>query len=128
MTDIVKHVMDTSNCLSKTVNVTARLLKCYFGMSSERIRDTLTVQDIKVAKLVQMVVSMEPTFEALQKGDLQPLRPVVHKGIVYIRGRCDRALLSLLGIDRLPVLARNTRLARLIMIESHEEDHRSSST
>ena len=45
---------------------------------------------------------------------------------MYARGRCDKSLLKLLGIDSLPILARDTQLARLIMWESHCEGHRAS--
>ena len=63
------------------------------------------MQDIRAASLVQFIASMEPTIRALENGDLDPLRPVLDPGIVYIRGRCDNVLLNLLGVERLPVLA-----------------------
>ena len=59
---------------------------------------------------------------------MSPLSPVIEGEVVYVRGRCGSSLTRLLGISRLPVLARETRLARLIMIESHNEDHRSNPT
>ena len=61
-------------------------------------------------------------------GKLDALRPVVIGGIVYVRGRCEGSIMNILGVDRLPVLARSTRLAELIMWEAHEENHRSSPT
>ena len=125
---MVMGVMDHSNCYEKTVNVTARLLRCHFYASTDHIRDSLTVHDIQTARVLQFIVLMEPTFKALGKGDLAPLRPVVDKGIVYVRGRCDSELMTLLGLPRLPVLARESRLAKLIMWEAHNEDHRSSAT
>ena len=120
--------MNRSNCYAKTVHVTARLLKCYLDMSTERIKEPLSTRDIKAARLVQFISSMEPTVKALEKGNLDPLRPITERGIVYVQGRCDGALMNLLGINQLPVLARETRLAKLIMLESHYEDHRSSPT
>ena len=74
------------------------------------------------------MVSMGPTIQAVDKGDLEPLRPVMSKGIVYVRGRCDGSLMELLGVARLPVLVRHSRLALLIMLEAHCEDHRSSAS
>ena len=71
---------------------------------------------------------MGPVIEALKNGELDPLRPSMERGIVYVRGRCDGALLRLLGVDKLPVLARQSRLAKLIMWEAHLEDHRSTHT
>ena len=122
------YVMERSNCYERTVNVTAKLLKCHFYASTDRIRDSLTVHDIQTARVLQFMVSMEPTFKALGKVDLAPLRPVVDRGIVYVRGRGDSELMSLLGVPRLPVLARESRLAKLIMWEAHNEDHRSTAT
>ena len=126
LTLVVMTVMECSNCYEKTINVTARLLKCHFDASTDRISDGLTVRDIQAARTIQFIVSMQPTYKALEKGDLMPLRPIVERGIVYVRGRCDSELMSLLGVSRLPVLARETRLARLIMWEAHNEDHHSS--
>ena len=37
LSSIVLLVMERSNCLAKTVHVTARLLKCYFNRSQEKI-------------------------------------------------------------------------------------------
>ena len=42
-TQLVVDVMERSNCYSKTVNVTARLLKCLFDHDRSRIMDSLTV-------------------------------------------------------------------------------------
>ena len=77
---------------------------------------------------VLFIASMGPTQVALDTGKLESLRPVVSKGIIYARTRCETSLPKLLGIDKLPILARNTRLAKLIMWEAHTEDHRASSS
>ena len=128
LTSIVKLVMERSNCLTKTTHVTARLLKCYLGFASEKIREPLAVEDITVAKKIQLIVSMELTFTELVKGNLESLRPIVEQGIVYARTRCDGSLLKLLGVERLPILARQTRLSKLIMWSAHFEDHRALAT
>ena len=39
-------------------------------------------------------------------------------------GRCARSLRTLLGQDSLPVLMSSCRLARLLMMDAHEADHR----
>ena len=71
---------------------------------------------------------MGPTLVAMQNGSLQPLRPILDHGIVFMRSRCDPSLPELFGVSHLPILARHIRLARLIMIEAHNEDHRSTPT
>ena len=45
-------------------------------------------------------------------------------GIVFTQGCVGQGIERLLGVSRLPVLMPSTRLAKLIMIESHCEDHR----
>ena len=62
------------------MNVTARLLKGVFDGNRDRISEALTVRDIQVARLVQFIVSMGPTVEALSKGYLDSLRPIEEKG------------------------------------------------
>ena len=83
---MVLEIMIKSNCYSKTVNVTARLIKGIFSRDGERIKEMLSVQDIQVARLCQFMVSMGPSLIAMDKGQLDSLRPIVEKGIVYVRG------------------------------------------
>ena len=45
---------------------------------------------------------------------------------MYARSRCHSSLMSLLGIESLPILARDTRLAKHILCQSHVEDQRES--
>ena len=123
---MVVKVMEKSNNWAKTVHVTARLFRGLLTMSREKIKDPLTVKEIQVARTMQFVVSSEPTIASLNRGELATLRPELTNGVVYTTGRCGKSILNLLGIARLPILARHTRLAMLIMIESHEEDHRST--
>ena len=125
---IVKQVMGSSNCRMKTTRVTARLLKGHFGGRRSRISEPLVVADITVAEKVQLIASMGPNLEAMEKGYLAPLRPKLEGGIMYMRDRFDRSLMELLGIGQLPILARQIRLAELIMIEAHCEDHRSTAS
>ena len=96
---MVTTVMERSNCYEKTVNVTARLLKCHFSASTDRIRNCLTVLDIQAERIMHFIVSIKPTFKALGRGYLMPLRPIVEKGIVYVMGRCGSELMTLLVVS-----------------------------
>ena len=71
---------------------------------------------------------MGPSLKAMHDGKLSPLIPVIKGEVVYVRRRCSSSLTRLLGIIHLPILQRETRLARLVMIESYNEDHRSNPT
>ena len=128
LTRLASKVMNSTYSLSKATNVMARLLQASFRGDRERIQEPLTVPDIKVAADVLFAASMGPTLVALEAGKLDSLRPIVRNNIVYARSRCDKSSLSkLLGVSSLPILARDTQLARLIMWEAHNEDHRASS-
>ena len=74
------------------------------------------------AYATQLVVSMEPTFVSINKGQLTSLRPTLDGGIVYTAGRCGESLLRLLGVAKMPILMRNSRLEALIMWESTTSD------
>ena len=111
--------MERSNSYGKTVNVTARLLRCLFSSDKERISEPITAQDVQVARLVQFIVSMGPTMQAWSEGKLDSLRPYEKLGVVYARVRCEKSLTTILGIHGLPILVRNCSLAHLIMWESH---------
>ena len=126
ITGMITEVMDKHNSWVKTIMVTARLVKGLLCVDRSKINKAPTVKDIRLAKTLQFVVSMEPSVDAYNKGQLTSLRPVLDNGIVYTMGRCGRSLLKLMGVQRMPVLARSTRLARLIMIECHEENHRTT--
>ena len=125
---MVNQIMERSSCYQKTTCVTARLLKCLFSRDKERIKEPLTAQDLKVARLVQFIISMGPTLQAWDAGKLDSLRPYQQNGIIYMRGRNEKALTHMLGVSGLPILVRNCSLAYLIMWESHNENHRASHT
>jgi len=126
VTRMVEEIMYQYNSWEKSVRATARLMKGLICDDRAKIVRNLTVKDLKVARSIQFAVSMEPTIASLAKGQLSSLRPVLENGIVYTRGRIGKTLLKLMGVQKLPILDKSTRLARLIMIESHEEDHRSN--
>ena len=121
---IVSQAMEKSWNYGKVQAIVARLLKALITRSRERIREALSPNDLKFARKIMFLVSMTPTEAALKRGDLSSLRVVKSGGIVYTRGRAGPSLEKLLGVSQLPVLMPGTRLAKLIMWESHEEDHR----
>ena len=104
------------------MHVTASVLKEIWNRNRDKISEDLTVDDIQVARIAQFQVSMGPTVVAASNAELDCLRPIEKGGIIYLRGRCDKSLPSVLGVEKLPILSRHTRLA------AHEEDHRSTAT
>jgi hypothetical protein len=97
------------------VRVMARLLKGQICADKDKVHNTLAVKDSKVAMTLQFTVSTEPSVTSYNKEQLSSLRPVLTNGIVYSVGRWGRSILKLMGIPRMPALARNIRLDMLII-------------
>ena len=51
------------------------------------------------------------------------LTPKFEGGMWTTRGRLSKGLPKILGVDKLPILLSTSRLAELIMVEAHEENH-----
>ena len=67
---------------------------------------------------------MDPTREALDKGKLTSLNASLVRGVVVMKGRAGDNLKNILGVRSIPVLMPETRLGRLIMIQTHKQDHK----
>ena len=126
--ELADLVMSRTNHLAKATSVLARLIKALVSKDRSRIQDKLSPADISVASKIMFASCMKPTIKAHAQGKLSTLRVFQNQGIWYTAGRVGRTLESLLGCNRLPVLMPETHLARLIMWQSHEEDHRRTST
>ena len=124
---LVKLIMMRSNSWSKTLHVTARVIKAHFYGNRDVIKDPVNVKDLQVARMLQFAVSSTDILQELERGKLDCFRPKVSHGIVYTTGRLGNSLLELFGVEKLPILARDSRLAKLIMIQCHEENHRANS-
>ena len=111
-----------------TCDVLARLLKGIFSSDTEWIKEPLSVEKIQVGNKTLLAASIGPTIAAMEYGKLDSLRLFISHGITYARCRCAKSLLALFGIKSLSILVRNTRLAKLIMLESHCENHLASAS
>ena len=62
----------------------------------------------------------------MEKGTLKTLMPYVREDTIMTQGRIGEAGRRMLGKDELPVVMADTDIARLVMKQCHEEDHRQS--
>ena len=120
-------IMERTNNLDKAVNVLARITKAHITHDKSKIADPLSPGAIDIAYKILFAASMGPTRSNYQKGKLASLKIFSLGSILYMEGRVGRALEHLLGSSRLPVLMPETTLAKLIMWQAHNEDHRRSS-
>ena len=119
-------ILSKTETLRKAACTFARIMKAYIMKDRQKIAEPVTAKEIQLAYHVLFAVSMEPTEEAIMKGQLNALRPFSSNSVFYTTGRIGKALEHLLGSGRLPVVMPSTELARLIMWQSHCEDHRRS--
>ena len=59
------------------------------------------VLDIRTVERILYVVSVGPTFTAMDTGELESMRPVVRSGIVYARSQYDKSLNAFTARDRM---------------------------
>ena len=125
MARILGQVLESSNNLGKVLGVTARLLKAWCQKNRGSIsKGPVRAQDREAAFKVLLALEMDPSLDALRKRKLESLGARERKGIVTMKGRAGSVLCELLNTPDWPVLMPGTRLARLIMIEAHEQTHR----
>merc|ERR1711989_11419 len=68
-----------------------------------------------------IVESHDVATEVQEK--MTTLTPEFEGGMWITRGRLKKGLPKILGIEKLPILLSSSRLAELIMIEAHQENH-----
>ena len=73
-------------------------------------------------RLVYLLASME-THEWVQAGKLSGLDSFMEDGLWKTMGRFRKGIHSILGVSSLPILRPDSRLALLLIKESHEENH-----
>ena len=75
------------------------------------------------AKKLWFLSAMPETIEALNSGRLKELNVKNDNGIIVIQGRASAGMNHFFGQDNLPVIMGDTRIAELIMLEAHYQDH-----
>ena len=110
----------------KVKGIMARFIKATVMKDKEAIRLQLTVEDYHRAEEVMRWLSMRETVEMLEKDPKLggSLAIFWEKNVCWTRGRLGPSVKRLLGPDKLMVLSCKSRLAKLIMIQCHSQDHR----
>ena len=102
----------------------ARILKGLF--THERALATIapTTAQRQAARFLQILASSPSALIALEKGKLLSLGAITRWGMVVVDGRVRKEVLArLLGVEYLPVILPQERLAELVLTDAHLEDH-----
>jgi hypothetical protein len=93
----------------------------------EAIRQDPTQREREAARRLQVAAASGTARVALNKGKLQSLGAELRNGVVYISGRVRKEhMAELVGREELAVVMPTEKLARLVMLDAHNQDHRRS--
>lgn len=78
---------------------------------------------LEIAEKVWFKQAMSPTRQAVKEKKLTSLLVEEKDGLVVVVGRAKSGIHKILGKEYLPVIMRKTRVAYLIMLWAHKENH-----
>jgi hypothetical protein len=119
-----RDILSFSDNMRKCFRITARYCRLCMGLrwGVDSCGEDLKGEDFKA---LQYLVKAPASVLALRAGKLQSLGAKEEKGDVFVIGRLQPDdLQAILGLSRLRVMMPSERLARLVVLGCHEEDHR----
>ena len=112
---------------SRAQGALARRLRAQMLGHREAIRQDPTQREREAARRLQVAAASGTAREALKKGKLQSLGAELRNGVVYISGRVRKEQMAeLVGREELAVVMPTEKLAKLVMGDAHNQDHRRS--
>merc|ERR1712215_317818 len=83
---------------------------------------TPSLKRIRLARQLLFIVESYKVGSEVEK-KMTTLAPRFEEGVWVTRGRLGKGLPKIHGVEKLPILLSSSRLAKLIMIEAHRENH-----
>ena len=120
----VKRAMMNHNKLRTVEGIVARIIQASASGDEREIRKEPSVKGLDLARRMMFMVATVETDGVVKSGKLSGLNPTWSNGRWITRGRLGKGIWKLLGAEELPILMPEARLAKIIMIEAHEQDHR----
>ena len=117
-------IMYYSDSILKVRGIMARVVRAKIKMDRAAVLGELTVQDYANGDWVIDVLGMVESHNVLMSDGMANLATFKENGITFTKGRLGQSMSRTLGVDKLKVLSPTSRLAYLIMRQSHCEDHR----
>ena len=126
---LAAEVMERVRTYQQARGIVARWLQAKVKGRRAAVEDAPLVKALRLAdKLLYMVGSVD-TIKEMAKGRknrLIGLGPQWSKGRWVTRGRLGKGMLKVLGVTELAILMPTSHLARLVMQQAHDEDHKGS--
>ena len=108
-------------------------MACYMILWALEPQNSITFNDIMTlidtsktgwqAKMASVVEIAKAQSNSSKIDELTKLTLWEHEGMLVVSGRATQGLKHYFGVDYLPVLMSNTRVAELIALWAHEQDH-----
>ena len=121
----LRDIMARHDSLMKVRRIFARVAAATRLDDIAAITKDPEVEDFKLADRWLQLLSYLDTLTEIQQGNLSSYAPFQCDGLWYTRGRFAKDdMKRLIGHDKLLLVSNKSRLAELIMIHTHREDHR----
>ena len=118
-------VMGRCDGFLKVKSIMARICRVFRLQEISAIYDVLEVRDLAEAEWFFALATMKSLTDSLKKKGLDSLSVFWRGGLCRTRGRLSpEDMMATMGFESLVVIPESSRLAFLIMTESHAEDHR----
>ena len=124
LTETWERVCDKYNDLKLITGIFARVFAALRSGDREAISVPPDVDSLKLAESFLFVIASIETDKAVKEKKLQGLAPQWSRGKWVTRGRMGKNMLKILGVEELPILLNTSRLAYLIMVSAHRQDHK----
>ena len=123
--DRLWRIMEYSDNILKVRGIYARLIAATISQDKETIAKPPSVVHFKLADQLMDWLTMRDTVETLAKHSYESLALFWSGGICYTQGRAGQQGMQLLvGQPKLKVIPAKSRLAHLLLVKAHQEDHR----
>ena len=122
MVTAVRKLLQYSNELKKVISILARIMAAQSARDRRAIETAPSAKYLRLANQMLYIIESHDVGNKVQK-KMTTLAPEYEGGTWVTWGRLKKGLPKILGIEKLPILLSSSRLAELIMIEAHEENH-----
>ena len=122
MVTTVNELLSYSDELRKVVSILASVMAVHTEGEHLAIMETPSPKRIRLARHLLFIVESYNVSNEVEK-KMTTLAPRFEEGMWVTRGRLGKGLPKILGVEKLPILLSSSRLAELIMIEAHRENH-----
>ena len=123
---MVTEVLQYTNSLPKALAILARFLAANKLQQRSAVTKEPSVYYLSLAEHLAFIMATVETDPLVKAGKLDGMAPYWSMGRWNTQGRLGKGAFKVLGVSELPILSHSSRLAELIMLDAHRQDHNGS--